>query len=439
MKKILSGFVLLFIAAILITPLVVGIIAEKKIGMQIAKLSQITDVTISNTYKRNWFLSKSETTFNLSQFLASYGLARFDSIPVLANIMVKSRSEIVHGPFPVKRYYSKQPLVKPMLSVVKSVTSIIFPPDVINFTPTITTYTSVYPDGSGNGVFSLPGINYNDNVTGQLINSGKIDGEMGFSADMSMLFVDLSTPEILLKNRDKSININDFNCSWRDVRGADKINSGNFELSINSITSDKTTIGKAAFSSSQEEKNGNLSFNVDISIESLKDDNADFGPAEINLSGRNIKKSVYKQLAALLNSQNASRENQFEQVLLMTQMTAMLPELLSESPEINLSKFDIGTPEGKISVKASIKADNTKLTDPNDLKEIIQSINIDFSMVIPNNIAEKYVFNSDNPRSILLQQMMVQEGDNFKINIKYNDAQLFVNGKPFSLLKNTDK
>ena len=60
-------------------------------------------------------------------------------------------------------------------------------------------------------------------------------------------------------------------------------------------------------------------------------------------------------------------------------------------------------------------------------------------MVIPNNIAEKYVFNSDNPRSILLQQMMVQEGDNFKINMKYNDAQLFVNGKPFSLLKNTDK
>ena len=63
---------------------------------------------------------------------------------------------------------------------------------------------------------------------------------------------------------------------------------------------------------------------------------------------------------------------------------------------------------------------------------IIKSIDIDFSIIIPNVLAEKYIFDNKNPRAIFLQQMMVKVGENYKMDLKYTNSQLFVNGNPFS-------
>jgi len=431
MKKIIAGTVLFFIAVVLITPLFVGIAAEKKINEQISKVLLTTDVTISNIYKRNWFSSNAETSFDLSQILSAYGLFRLDMIPDLGKIKVKTRSEIIHGPFPLKRFYAEQSIVKPMLSVVKSITTIL-PQDVLNFTPTITTYISIDPIGGGKGVFSIPVIDYADTETGQSLKSGKINGGMGFSPDMSILFFDFYTPELLFRNHDNAVDINGLRGSWHSNKGTDGINIVGFGFVINSLTSGKTKINTAIFSNSQEEKAGNLFFRTDISIRSLKDSDTDFGPVKIELSGKNIKKNIYKQLASLLSGLNNKSENQFAHILTMTQIIGLLPELLSESPEINLKKFEIGTPDGKVSISASIKADKAELTNPNDLEGIINSITADFSMIIPNSIAKKYILNNKNPRYIMLQSMMVEDGVNYTLDLKYKDSQFFVNGQPFS-------
>jgi len=436
MKKIISGIVLLFIAAVLITPLFVGIAAEKQINKQIDKVSLATDVAISNVYKRNWFSSNAETSFNLSQILAAYGLLRFDTMPDLGKIMVKTRSEIIHGPFPLKRFYPKQPLTVPLLGVTKNVTMILFPPDILNFTPTLTTYTSIYPNGSGSGAFTIPKINYQISNANTLLKFSEIDGEISFSSDMSKLFFAFNAPKIFFKSLDNDFEVNGLKCSWRDERETEGIQSGNFKLAFDNIISGKTKINNCTFSSSRKEKGSNLFFNTSISIKSFKDDKTGLGPVEIELSGENIKKNVYKQLTSLLSNVNNDSENQFARVLMMTQIIGLLPELLSESPEINLKKFEIGTPDGKVSISASIKADKTKLINPNDLKEIIKSIIADFSMVIPNSIAEKYIFNNKNPRYIMLQSIMVEDSVNYTLDLKYKDSQFFVNGKPFSPSQN---
>jgi len=435
MKKIIAGTVLFFIAVVLITPLFVGIAAEKKINEQISKVLLTTDVTISNIYKRNWFSSNAETSFDLSQILSAYGLLRLDMMPDLGKLKVKIQSEIIHGPFPLKRFYSKQSIVKPMLSVVKSITAIL-PQDVLNFTPTITTYISIDPIGGGKGIFSIPVIDYADSATGQSLKSGEINGGMGFSPDMSILFFNFYTPEIFLRNHDNSVDIKGLRGSWHSNKKNGGINIVGFGLVINSLTTDKTKINNVIFSNSQEEKAGNLFFNTDISIISLKDRDTDFGPVKIELSGKNIKKNVYKQLTSLLSGLNNKSENQFVHILTMTQIIGLLPELLSESPEINLKKFEIGTPDGKISISASIKSDEADLINSNDLEGIIKSIIADFSMIIPNSIAEKYILNNKNPRYIMLQSMMVEDGVNYTLDLKYKDSQFFVNGKPFSPSQN---
>ena len=436
MKKIIAGIVLLFIAAILITPLFVGIAAEKQINKQISKVSLTTDVTISNVYKRNWFTSTAETSFDLSQILAAYGLLRLNTTPDLGKTIVKTRSEIIHGPFPLKRFYPKQPLAVPLLGVTKNITKIIFPSDVINFTPTITTYTSIYPNGSGSGAFTIPKIKYQISDTGNLLKCSEIDGEISFSSDMSKLFFAFNAPKIFFKNLDNEFEVNGLKCSWRNDREKAGIQSGDFKLTFDNIISGKTKINNCTFSNFRKEEGSNLFFNTSISIKSFKDDNTGLGPVEIELSGKNIKKNVYKQLTSLLSNVNNDSENQFARVLMMTQIIGLLPELLLESPEINLKKLEIGTPDGKVSISASIKADETKLINPNDLKEIIKSIIADFSMVIPNSIAEKYIFNNKNPRYIMLQNMMIEDSVNYTLNLKYKDSQFFVNGEPFSLLQN---
>ncbi len=432
MKKIIAGTVLLFIAAVLITPLFVGIAAEKKINEQISKVSLTTDVTISNIYKRNWFSSNAETSFDLSQILAAYGLLRLDTMPDLGEIKVKTRSEIIHGPFPLKRFYPKQPLTFPLLGVTKNISTITFPPDVLNFTPTITTYTSIYPNGSGSGAFTIPKFNYQISDTGKVLKISEIDGEISFSSDMSKLFFSFNAPKIFFKSLDNEFEVNGLKCSWRNDRDIAGIQSGDFKLIFDNIISGKTKINNCEFSSFRKEEGSNLFFNTSISIKSFKDDNTGLGPVEIELSVKNIKKNAYKQLASLLSGLNNKSENQFAHILMMTQIIGLLPELLSESPEINLKKFEIGTPDGKVSISASIKADEAELINLNDLEGIINSITADFSMIIPNSIAEKYILNNKNPRYIMLQSMMVEDGVNYTLDLKYNDSQFFVNGQPFS-------
>ena len=121
MKKILTGSILLFAIVVLITPLFVGMAAEKEINKQINNLSQATDVTISNVYNRHWFTSNTETTFNLSKLLASYNVPSFDGISSSAMIMVKTKSEILHGPLALKRFHPKQSMTVPVLGVTKNI------------------------------------------------------------------------------------------------------------------------------------------------------------------------------------------------------------------------------------------------------------------------------------------------------------------------------
>ncbi len=432
MKKIISGIILLLIAVVLITPFCVGIAAEKQINKQISKLSKTTNVTISNVYKRNWFSSNAEISFNLSELLASYNLLPLDTIPDSAEVMVKTRSEIIHGPFSLKRFYPKQPMAVPVLGVAKNITTVIFPPDILDFMPTVTTYISIFPNGSMSGIFNIPKIDYTINDGNTSFKSSEINGEVSFSSDLSKSFFTFNIPDIFLKDTDRKLRINGLECSVHSDKKKKETQSGDFKLGFDSAVTDKVKINNCAFSSFIKEKDGNLFFNTALSIKSFKDDNTDFGSVEIELSGKRIKKDVYKQLTTLLGDLNNKSENQFAHILLMTQIMALLPELLSESPEINLKKFDINTPDGRISANASIKVDKNKLTDPNNLKEIIKSINFDFFITIPETIAEKYIFSSENPRSIMLQKMMVKNNFDYTLNLKYTDSQFSVNGKPFS-------
>ncbi|RLD11682.1 MAG: hypothetical protein DRI44_03095 [Chlamydiae bacterium] len=432
MKKIILGIIFLFIATVLVTPFFVGIAAEKTINKQIDKMAQTANISISNVYKRNWFSSHANTIFNLSQLLPSLGLTQLDSISGLTNISVKIRSEIIHGPFTMKRFYSKQPLSMPVLGVIKSHITILFPPDILNFAPAITAYTSIFPNGSASGVFSIPGINYTDNITDQSLISGNISGETGLAKKGTILYLNFHTPKILLENHKNSAEIKGLNCSWHNSKGAKGISAISFGLRINSLTTGKTKIDKIFFSSTKKEKSGNLFFNAKLSIMAIKDENTNFGPVKIGLNCKNIKKDVYLQLLSLANDAKKEPENQFARVLLMAQIMGLLPELLAESPEINLEEFKIGTPTGNILINANIKAGNSKIVNPNNLKKIIKSINANFTMTIPDSIAEKYIFSNDNPRSVMLQKMMIRNNNNYTLNLKYINSLFFVNGKPFS-------
>jgi uncharacterized protein YdgA (DUF945 family) len=331
----------------------------------------------------------------------------------------------------MKRFYPNQPMAVPVLGIMKNITTVIFPPDFLDFTPAITTYMSIYPNGSMSGIFTIPGSDYKINDDSELRFS-KTDGEIGFSSDASKLFLTLNIPDIFFKNLDKELNITGLRCSMHADRKDNEIQSGDFKIEIDSLVSDKAKISNCSFSSSSKEKDGNLFFNTGFSIQSFKGSDTDFGPAEIELSGKRIKKDVYKQLTALLSDLNNKSDNQFAHILLMTQIMGLLPELLSESPEISLTKMKINTPEGLISANASIKVDKSKLINPNNIKEIIKSIDMDFFITIPDNIAEKYIFDNENPRSVMLQKMMVKDNANYILNLKYKDSQFFVNGKPFS-------
>ena len=432
MKKILAALIVLFVAMFLIAPFFIGTAAEKQIDKQIKNISRNSNVDVSNIYKKGWFTSTAETTFDLSQVLNQYtGLNTNISIG-LKKIIVKTRSEIIHGPFPLKRLYSKQPVLKPVLSVTKNVTKIIFPPDVMDFTPTIITYISVLPNGNGIGAFTIPKTEYKNIYEGNEIKIGEVNGEMSFSSDLQNHSLKFIAPKIFLKEKKKEIAINNFKFATEN----EKNKNANFKLSFDNIDIENVKISEGKFNGTTKLKNGLISFSADLNIKKWKSKNEKAGPIEFSLTGKNIKKSAYDQIAKLLkeykNNSSQDKNNKIANVFLMTQIMALLPELLAESPEIVLEKCNITSSEGKSVISTAFKIDGSKINNANDIKQLIKAIIFDFSMTVPEKIAEKYKSDDENAKMFAVQKMMIKDGDNYKLNVLYKNAKLMINGKPFS-------
>jgi len=119
---------------------------------------------------------------------------------------------------------------------------------------------------------------------------------------------------------------------------------------------------------------------------------------------------------------------------LITQVLSLLPEILSESPEIILSN-KIGTPDGNVLLDAQLKISDKNINEIKDIRQIINSIIFNLSMTFPESAAQKYIFMSDDPQKALAQKMMIKDGENYKLDLIYKNAELTVNGQPFSLFE----
>lgn len=432
MKKTLAVLIFTIILIALISPFFIGIAAEKQIGKQISFIEKENNISVSNAYKRNWFTSSAETTFSLAEIFNAYNIFPKRMPAGFKDIIIKTRSEIIHGPFPLKRFYSKQPVFKPVLSVTKNVTKIILPPDISKLNPTVTTYISTFPDGNSVGAFTIPGANLLDEDVEMKIS--QIDGEMSFSPDMSSRSISFNLPEFLLNEKSSKTKIDNLKFSFQEK----KKEISKLTISFDNFLFGKSKIKNCALAASTKESNGLLAFDMKIDAEEGEDENGKAGPIEFSLTGKKINKDACNQIISLYKEMNNKRgqnqDDKIANVFLITQVLSLLPEILSESPEIILSN-KIGTPDGNVLLDAQLKISDKNINEIKDIRQIINSIIFNLSMTFPESAAQKYIFMSDDPQKALAQKMMIKDGENYKLDLIYKNAELTVNGQPFSLFE----
>ena len=151
--------------------------------------------------------------------------------------------------------------------------------------------------------------------------------------------------------------------------------------------------------------------------------------------------SSYKEIASAISDFNKVKSDELNikmaRFFLMTRILSVLPEIMVESPEINLSRFEINTPDGIFLATAKITADGDSAGKMVDISKLLKTIDANLSVKIPAKYTERYfASNNSTKRNFLWESMLVKKGDSYEINLKYKNANLIINGELFSFPTN---
>ncbi len=444
MKKLFLTIIVVLVAAFLLCPLFVGKAAEKQFNALLAQACEESGIAFSNVYHRRWFNSTAETSVDLREALAKVVPHDAGDQLDIPPIIVNTKTEISHGPFPAKRFYPGQPRVKPVLAVMKNVTTINFPPDVLDITPSFTTYTTLYPSGAGEGVFTIPETHYSLAESEQInIDIQEVTGCSTFSSDLSMKTFSVDAPGARLSTAEMDLSIEDVHLDARSRKGESNIPLGTSNFRVGRIflkekTKDAGSFGltECSVATSSDEKDGAVSSTLDVSFKEADIDGEKYGPATVTLSVVNI------DAAAMMELQKAARDfrkaqsdkagSQLGLILLMAKINALLPEFVKRSPEFEISKCSLDSPFGTFSASAKAVVDGAAATSFSDIGKMLNAVDAKVDVTIPTPFADKYVLSTNAPLAETpLQGIMVKEGDAYEIHAVYKEGKLLINGKPF--------
>jgi uncharacterized protein YdgA (DUF945 family) len=144
-----------------------------------------------------------------------------------------------------------------------------------------------------------------------------------------------------------------------------------FELSSLHIQSSSDVVGGLFHSS------------LKASVESIYSDGKTYGPANVDLSLKNIDAEVLARINEQANKLQGGTEQQQQQALFA--IIPELPKLFGKGAELELSNLNVTMPEGNVEGNLSVNLPEGQTSNP---FELIQKINGEGSLTLPQSIVK---------------------------------------------------
>jgi len=461
MKKLL---VTLLILLILIAglPYYFGIQAEKEYNKLIEQSSKIANLVVKReNYERGIFKSNANT-----EYIIKYG-------PVDL-VEITEEDTIYHGPITYFKSMNGNTVFKFALASVD--TKVVIKPSysigeieaLFDQLPLLYAITEISFGNSVNTEFSIPSKkgSYNSNS----FNWKGMKGNAVFYLDENRVITSIFSPGLDLnlgseddgEKLELSIKGIKSNADFIYIKGAPSLPIGksfflieNFVLkSTNAIS---LILDKFEFVGNSTDKKDTIDSSYIAKLENIIVNDFKAGPGEYEIKIDNIDQESIVNIQNLVNEVSESKNPEQNKLIIMGQLMKILPKLIEKSPKITIPKLYLMTQDGEISGDLSIYIDGdskelsqnpllalqhlkgqTNLKIPKSLlRTVLENLEKDkFDMELKESgnqdeeINKQVVKETDELIEKLIEKnVLVEDGDFYKLNAKYENGELILNGK----------
>ena len=428
MKKIFGFIVCIVLVIYYIVPFFVGKSAEKEFSSMVKSLENQLDTKIESKYNRGWFSSKANISFNVQNAVAKLN-------PTLAehfsDTFLKSDYKISHGFFPFTgNFKNRKPLV-PVIAVLQGNSYIsnnffnknikVKPSAVINLNGELAS-TLIFPKQR---VFAKK----LDELFIKIIQS-----EINFSVSKNLDKADFSInfPQINISSKKSLLKAKNIKISSNFLKSKNNFPVGETEIKINEIvlkdmknSSDEVNFSNFSFLKSANEKNDLVFGKIQITFDEFNIPQKKFGPADFELIFNNLDSKSLIEIQTAVNEMQLGK-SQMASMIFISKLTTLLPEFIKKSPEIELTKFKVVTPEGDFSGYLKAKIDGKDFVDFTKIKDDIDKVYLEANLTVPGKFAKE---NSLTNKFV----KFVKDGRNYKVDVLFENGVLIVNGKKMEL------
>ncbi len=235
-----------------------------------------------------------------------------------------------------------------------------------------------------------------------------------------------------ISNKKSSLKAKNIKISSNFLKSKNKFPVGKTEIKINEIvlkdnenTSDEFNFSNFSLSKSADEKNDLVFGKIKIDFDTFNIPQEKFGPADFELTFKNLDSKTLMEIQTAVSEMQLGN-SQMASMMFISKLTTLLPEFIKKSPEIELTKFKVVTPDGKFSGYLKANIDGKDFVDFTKIKNDIDKVYLEANFTVPGKFAEENSLTNNFVK-------FVKDGKNYKADVLLKNGIFKVNGKEMEL------
>lgn len=311
--------------------------------------------------------------------------------------------------------------------------------------PTVTVTTSAW--GSSLVELNVPAIDYTDDSSGESLNVSASYATLNISEDGETLDARMQLPGLVLRGPDVRVSMENLNLDQHASLLTGKLWTGEATVTLDkvSVTSrdePELVLEKLEMVSNSDADSAGEKFGLATTLtldkvhygdESQGPHTFRFGLSDVSVAAWNDMLEAVNQLQAMAVSGSDNPQQAFEQQMQATMaltgsIEAMMADGLSTSAELDLSSPD-GPVTGRLVISHPEQADG----EPVPLMMIARTIEGEMSMKLPRALADRYPELGDELMPLLIQGVLVEEGDFYVMEASLSNMMVNLNGNEMPL------
>ena len=437
MKRWLVVLLVMLAVIVLISPALVGRLAEKSLEENIdwAESESAGIEVQTESFDRGWFTSEGRHRVVLrgGSFRGAAEAYRLNTgYGELPSLIIDTRVD--HGPVAIGSLGRDSGTLEP--SLASMVSTFQLDPGNGEFVPLPgTLYSKVSLGGATDAHFLLEAGNFEHE-------EGRIDWQ---GADITV-HTDMSTGAVILDGRLEPLSISDdaesvrigaISVAANQVKSDYGINVGTAEFSIESTQADSMnapiSIGRIFFSGDANIEDARLNFGSQVTVDEIEVPGMGDVSFAMDLSVSRLDAASTAVVTRAFQDAQGSPDPEIAMMELFPKIEGDLQNIVASGAEIQIDQLDVTLPQGKISTKLMVEVPEGDVAADFSWGSALLQMTATADVRMPAELFEFISMMNPQAGSLIAMGILVNDGDDFVMNAEYAQGLLNVNGAPMPI------